>query len=140
MKAIKAVCIWIMSFTWGLPMTLVGCFVSIALLLTGHKPRLHHYFVCFEVGDDWGGFSCGCFFVICRNATSHVRRHECGHCLQNIALGIFMPFVVSIPSCVRYWYRELLVRSGKKKRHDMSDYDSVWFEGWATKLGEKYFR
>lgn len=44
-----------------------------------------------------------------------------------------MPFLVAIPSCIRYWYRELLVRSGEKKYADLPDYDSVWFEGWATK-------
>jgi hypothetical protein len=51
-----------------------------------------------------------------------------------------MPFLVAIPSFIRYWYRELLVRSGEKKYADLPDYDSVWFEGWATKLGKKYYK
>ena len=41
---------------------------------------------------------------------------------------------------IRYWYRELIVRSGKKKYSELPDYDSIWFEGWATRLGEKHFK
>lgn len=66
--------------------------------------------------------------------------HEWGHGIQNIILGPLMPFLVAIPSCIRYWYRELLVRSGEKKYADLPDYDSIWFEGWATKLGKKYYK
>ena len=32
------------------------------------------------------------------------------------------------------------VRSGKKRYHDLPDYDSIWFECWATKLGYKFFK
>ncbi len=55
-------------------------------------------------------------------------------------LGFFMPFIVSIPSAVRYWYREYLVRDGKKLSWELPPYDSIWFEGWATALGTKYFQ
>lgn len=41
---------------------------------------------------------------------------------------------------IRYWYRELIIRSGKKKYSDLPDYDAIWFEGWATRLGEKHFK
>lgn len=100
MKKLKVIGFWIASFTWGLPMTLVGCLVAVALMVTGHKPHRFHYLIYFEIGENWGGFECGCFFVTNKNPTFSIRRHESGHGLQNIMLGVFMPFLVSIPSCI----------------------------------------
>ena len=140
MKVIKAVLFWLASLTWGLPMTLVGIVCAIALLITGHRPHRFHYFVYFEVGTGWGGFEAGCFFFCNKHASLHIKQHESGHGLQYIMLGVLMPFIVSIPSCIRYWHREILVRSGKKKYSDLPDYDAAWFEGWATKLGSKFFK
>ena len=37
-------------------MTLVGCLVAFALMVTGHRPHRFHYFIYFEVGENWGGF------------------------------------------------------------------------------------
>lgn len=139
MKIIKGILFWILSLTWGLPMTLIGIVCALALLVTGHKPHRFHYLIYFEVGEGWGGFEAGGFFFVNKNPTQYIKRHESGHGLQNIMLGVFMPFLVSIPSCVRYWYREILVRSGKKRYHELPDYDSIWFEGWATRLGDKHF-
>lgn len=120
-------------------MTLFGALCALALLITGHRPQRFHYFVYFEVGTGWGGFEAGGFFFVNKNASLHIKQHESGHGLQNIMLGVLMPFIVSIPSCIRYWYREIVVKSGKKKYSDLPDYDSMWFEGWATRLGSKYF-
>ncbi len=139
MKTIKTIGFYIASFTWGLPITLLGCFVALSLLITGHKPHRFHSLIYFEVGEDWGGFDLGCFFVVNKGASVAMMQHESGHGLQNIMFGIFMPFVVSIPSAVRYWYREYLVRSGKKQYSELPEYDSAWFEGSATALGAKYF-
>ena len=44
-----------------------------------------------------------------------------------------MPFVVSIPSAIRYWYQEL-----KYERKGLTcpvEYDAVWFEDAATQCG-----
>jgi hypothetical protein len=49
-----------------------------------------------------------------------------------------MPFVVCIPSASRYWYREYLVRSGKKKYSELPDYDAVWFESQASVIGSEF--
>ena len=54
---------WFLSFTWGLPMTLIGCFVALVLILTKHKPKKWLYSYYFEVGKNWGGFEMGPFFV-----------------------------------------------------------------------------
>lgn len=140
MKILKGIGFWLVSCTWGVIMTLIGAFVSIALLVTGHKPaRQFGWFICFEVGTGWGGFSMGPFMVVSKDVTLRTKQHEAGHGLQNIMLGVFMPFVVSIPSMLRYWYRKLIVRYGKKMTWELPAYDSIWFEGWATSLGTKYF-
>ena len=139
MKTVKAILFWLVSWTWGLPMTLFGLLCAIAMLITGHKPHLFHYFVYFEVGHAWGGFEAGCFFFVQKGAGISIKQHEAGHGLQNIMLGVFMPFVISIPSMVRYWYREYLVRSGKKLSWELPPYDGIWFEGWATALGKKHY-
>ena len=66
--------------------------------------------------------------------------HEFGHSIQNCYLGLFMPFLVAIPSAIRYWYRELIVRWGIKKYWELPDYDSIWFERTATSFGNMYYR
>ena len=48
-----------------------------------------------------------------------------------------MPFVICIPSAIRYWYREL--KYYRKGLYPETDYDSIWFEGQATKWGNKVY-
>lgn len=139
MEKLKTIGFWAASLTWGLPMTIVGAIVALALLVTGHRPHRFHRMVYFVVGDGWGGFSCGCVFVVSKSSGRSTMSHEHGHGLQNVIFGIFMPFVVSIPSVIRYWYREYLVRSGKKVYDELPAYDSAWFEGQATAFGQRYF-
>lgn len=140
MKAIKIALFYFISFTWGLPMTLVGVLCSLAMLITGHKPKLFHQMIYFEVGSGWGGFNAGCFFFCSKDSGDSVKRHESGHGIQNLILGVTMPFVVGIPSVIRYWCREWLVRSGRKKYNELPEYSSIWFEHQADILGKKYFR
>ena len=128
----KKILFWCASLTWGGIMTWLGAIIACAMILTGHKPKVFHYFVYFEMGEDWGGFEMGAFFFVNRSPTLHIKQHEAGHGSQNIIFGVFMPFIVSIPSAIRYWYRRF-------KRDELPPYDSIWFEGQATRLGKKYF-
>ena len=128
---------WTLSCTWGLFMTLLGAVAALALIVTGHKPKLFHYVVYFEVGEGWGGVNLGAFFIVNKNATEATKRHEAGHGVQNTMLGAVMPFLVSIPSAVRYWIREAKKKKGLGAT--LPPYDSVWFEAMATNLGEMYF-
>ena len=130
----KRILFWVASFIWGLPMSFLGSIIAIGLLITGHKPKRFYQFIYFEVGKNWGGFSCGVFFFTSKNPSFHTKQHEAGHGIQNIMFGFLMPFIVSIPSALRYWYRELT----PNKKHP--DYYSIWFENQANKLGEKYFK
>lgn len=129
---------YFLSFTWGLPLTLIGCLVALVLLMMGYRPQKWGYCYYFEVGDNWGGLEFGVIFLVNKNASKHIRNHELGHGIQNCYFGPSMPFVICIPSAIRYWYREYIVRSGQKKYYELPDYDNIWFESSATKLGTEF--
>ena len=130
--------ILLLSFTWGLPVSLVGCLYAAAMLMTGHKPKRFGPCVYFECGHNWGGADCGWVFVVQKDASPRLLHHEMGHCFQNCKFGLLMPFLVSIPSTCRYWYRRIYTAVTKK--YPGTDYDDIWFEGQATRLGYEYMR
>ena len=121
-------------------MTLIGCLAALVLLIAGYKPRRFGWCLYFDIGKNWGGLELGVFFLKCKNGTYPLMCHEHGHALQNTLFGVFMPFVVCIPSAVRYWYREYLQRIKGVKHSELPDYDSIWFEGQATRIGEKFMQ
>lgn len=47
-----------------------------------------------------------------------------------------MLFVITIPSAIRYWYREL--KYHRKGLVPPTMYDDIWFEGQATRWGQTY--
>lgn len=124
---------YILSFTWGLPMVLFGCLVALVLVVTGHKPKKYGWDWCFEFKGLGWGLELGIFFIAPAEECEHLKEHEHGHGIQNIYLGFFTPFVVSIPSAVRFWVREIKYNMGKK---NLPPYDSVWFEGSASASGK----
>ena len=126
---------YLLSYTWGLPTTLAGHAVSAALRVTGHKPKRFGWCRYYEVGKGWGGFSLGPVFVKGKEKSRHICEHESGHAIQNCYLGPLMPFLVGLPSSTRYRIHRWKARHGKP----LPPYDSVWFEGQATKLGKQYF-
>lgn len=129
---------YIISFTWGLPMTLLGVVAAIPLLILGYKPKKNLYGWYFEVGNDWGGISFGCISVVAKNPSYHLLQHEFGHSIQNCIFGIFFIPFVAIPSMIRYWHRRYLVAVKKMSYLDLPYYDYAWYEGQATMFGERY--
>lgn len=159
----KKILYWFIQVTWGLPATLLGFFVFIFVLIF-KRPRWFHrngYSFIVEFGDDWGGLSLGPFafcgsyvagfdltqFDYDKNVFNkyyklfdeeffeHVRRHEYGHSIQNLMWGPLWLFVVGIPSVIRYNDRlNKQIRNIPIK----TEYDDIWFEGQATKLGKRY--
>ncbi len=105
---------WLVSLTWGSIMTLLGAVIALGMLLTGHRPGRLGPNVYFEVGRGWGGMEYGAFFFVERNAARETILHEAGHGIQNLLLGPLMPFVVCIPSALRYWMRNCKTLAGKR--------------------------
>lgn len=129
---------YFLNLTWGLPLNIVGFIVAVVLLLAGKKPKRWGDCFYFEVGKtNWGGLELGIFFLTSKNPSIHTRNHEHGHAIQNCFFGVFMPFIVNIPSAIRYWYRRIREKKGLVNK---TDYDAVWYEHTATMLGTKYVK
>ena len=124
---------YILNFTWGSILTVVGFLMILGLLIAGKKPEIYYGCFRFKIGKSWGGFSIGLLIVTDNNSSDNVSLHEVGHTYQNAILGPLMIFLVSIPSMVRYWYREL--KYYRKGLAPKTKYDDIWFEGSATKIG-----
>ena len=133
---------YILNWTWGILMSLIGALVCGCILLYGvitkknYKLKKCGWCYYIPIGKNWGGVELGMFFLCDDKESSATCWHEHGHSIQNCYWGLLMPFVISIPSCIRYWYREF--KYYKKGLTPPNTYDSIWFEGEATLLGRKY--
>lgn len=120
-----------LQFTWGILANIIGAIVMLCLL---HKAKPQKYGRCIHMRlpVNWG--LCIGMFIF---GHPSVLEHEHGHAFQNAIYGPFFLTIVAIPSVVRFWIRNVVQKFGDPK--NLSDYDSVWFEGQATKSGNKYF-
>ena len=82
-----------LSFTWGLPMTLVGVVAALIMLLLFRKPELCGYCIRFRIGNGWGGVSLGLTIITDNQSESEITYHEHGHAIQNALYGFIMPFI-----------------------------------------------
>jgi hypothetical protein len=128
---------YLLTFTWGLPFTLLGLMAALFLRLRGYKPKKHGYCRYFEVGENWGGINLGLFFIVNKGSTAAIRSHEHGHAVQNCYLGPFMLIIVALPSLVRSRRRAYLTEKKGVPESSLPPYDSIWFEGQATRLGKE---
>ena len=131
---------YLLSWTWGLPLNLLGGLVALCLLLLGYSPKRWDYCYYFEIGHNWGGTELGMFFLTQKGSHPLIKCHEQGHGIQNCYWGFLMPFVVSIPSAIRYWYRMIISWLDKERYRKLAPYDKAWFEGQATRLGLELHR
>lgn len=144
-KILLGIGYWLVQLTWGALMTYPGLLVTaFCILFLKGKPHRNGYSYIVEVGGNWGGLELGAV-ALCgsyaqkdgpcydMNWYEHTRRHEFGHTLQQLVFGPLQLFVVGIPSTIRYWIIHFKQKAGKS----VPEYDSVWFEGTATKFGTK---
>lgn len=106
MKRINNFLFYFLSFTRGILISCIGLVVSITLILLGNQPKFFQGKMYFEIGYNWGGINLGFVFIVNRYALEETKKHECGHGIQNIVFGALTPFIISIPSAVRYWLYE----------------------------------
>ena len=126
-----------LSWTWGIIMTLIGKLVHLILEFLGYKAERNMYGYVIRIGKGWGGAGMGPYCIASEDCSIHTLNHEFGHAIQNCYFGTFH-VLISIASGLRYQYREYLVRAKGKKYSELPDYDSAWYEGMATSLGEQY--
>lgn len=122
---------YLLNLTWGLPLTAAGFLVFLVLRISGRHFKRHGGMWYTNIGKSWGGASIGLIFLTDEWDSPHVKNHEYGHSLQNALFGPLTLLLVTIPSVIRYWwftYRE-------KTHKPLPAYDSIWFEGTATKWG-----
>lgn len=125
-KNITALRFYALSFTWGLPMSLIGIIVCAVLMCAGFKPKRYGYCFCIEIGMGWGGLELGWLFLCEKGASAATKKHELGHAYQNaFVLGWAMP-IFSIISATRYWLKNFGFKI---------DYYSWWFEKQASEIG-----
>lgn len=135
---VKLVLFWVIQWTWGLIENIIGFLIFVVMVCTGHKPQKIGQMVYFEAGGKyWGGFNMGFVAVVNKEPLHSTLRHEHGHFIQTIYFGPLM-LPLQLASAIRYWYRRLLKKFKPKKAAYLPDYDAWWFEGQATKLGDKY--
>lgn len=122
---------YILQFSWGILANIIGAIVTLCLLKKV-KPQKYGCCIYMQLPVNWG-LSIGMFIF----GHPNVLEHEHGHAFQNAVYGPLFITTVAIPSVVRFWFRELVYKFGDPKK--LPDYDAIWFEGQATKSGNKYF-
>lgn len=127
---------FVLSFTWGLPLNLIGIICGCILRILGYRPDRNIYGWVFTVGRDWGGVNLGIVSIVCVHCGTHTMKHEFGHSIQACIFGPFVLVFVALPSFIRYWYRWYLKEV--KGINDLPDYDYAWFEAQATMFGQRY--
>lgn len=140
----KLAIFYILSFTWGIVMSLVGLFVFLFIRLFMNN-QVNIFKVAGRIAivfknKSFGGLSLGFVYLVDNGNSMSTHLHELGHTIQNAYFGPFFILLVAIPSAIRYHIRSYLVNSKRKKYSELKPYDSIWFEGQATKLGNKYFK
>lgn len=125
---------YLIQWTWGFIMNFIGLFPLLWAVINKWPITKYRNAIMIEAPTSFGGVNFGSIFIIGKGCQKSAP-HEYGHGLQNLKWGPLMPFVISIPSAVRYWYRRL--RYTNKGLPAPTNYDSIWFEGQATELGKR---
>ena len=128
---------YLMACTWGIIMTILGLIITLILgivkIFIPKKVIFKRYYWIYSitVGPEWwGGCEMGLMFLRDHNSSvNYINPHEFGHTFQNCLLGPLFPFMVAIPSAIRYWLREIFPKK------IWAPYDSAWFEDAATQCG-----
>ena len=128
---------YLMACTWGIIMTILGLIITLILgivkIFIPKKVIFKRYYWIYSitVGPEWwGGCEMGLMFLRDHNSSvNYINSHEFGHTFQNCLLGPLFPFMVAIPSAIRYWLREIFPKK------IWAPYDSAWFEDAATQCG-----
>lgn len=155
MKTLKVIGYWLIHIIWAAPTFVLGLLVVVFMLLTGNKPKRFGYTFYFTPSFMHNcGFSLGPIFCVAEDSQYlYMYQHEHGHAIQTLWWGPLTLFVISIPSMVRFCYRDYKedkmmtdLAEGRITQEEFNTwrknrpaYNSIWFEKQATELGQKLF-
>ena len=105
---------YLLQWTWGLPMNIIGGIVCLIALCCKCPVQKYRNAIEILVPQNFGGVELGMFFVRGKDCPS-VAPHEYGHTIQNLWWGPLFPFVVALPSAARYWIREIKTPQNRRK-------------------------
>ena len=133
---------YILSCTWGAILSCIGLIIISGIKIYGIFAKKSYtlkkcgYCYYLNVGKSWGGLELGMFFITESRDSDSVKWHEHGHAIQNCFWGPLMIFVITLPSAIRYWYREF--KFYRRGLTPPTMYSSIWFEKQADQLGRIY--
>lgn len=138
-KILLGILYWAIQLTWGALMTIPGLLITLfCIIFLKGKVHRNGFSYIVEIGGNWGGLElgavalCGSYSTNDKKWFEHTRRHEFGHSIQQLIFGPLTPFIITIPSAIRYWYFRLTPNKPHK------DYDDIWFEYTASKWGTNW--
>lgn len=128
----KTVLFYLIQFTWGALQNIIGfiAFIVCGLFFGNFRPMYKRSFVC-EIPKIKGNISLGCFILVNDYLNKQILKHEYGHTIQSLILGVFYIFVIGIPSLIWAACHKTILK-GKN-----IDYYSFYTEKWANKLVEE---
>ena len=128
---------YVWSFTWGAIQSILGAAVALIAFqfAPGARMKRDGLFFCVEIPGITWGLECGIFYICSVDALQFIRLHEKGHQIQNLIFGPLQPFIITIPSILRFWYRRFRAAI---KHPCKTDYYDIWFESGATELGVNF--
>ena len=109
MKLLSKKAFYLLSWTWGLPMTLIGGVTMLTLMAAGKKPKRWGDCYYIEVGKDWGGLNFGMFFLTSEKPSRHTKCHEHGHAIQNCYFGFYFDYYSGCYCCYHSVCYKILV-------------------------------
>jgi len=145
MKKENKLLFYLSILTWGLPYTIISFLVFLFIIIFLRKKVesikvVHGRLQVAYISENLGGASFGFFYLIGADIknSAHVNQHELGHTIQLKWYGPFFIYI-ALHSVIRAGLWDRLYDRHYKKYGKYLDYDGIWFEGQATKLGEQYF-
>ncbi len=137
MTSLKAFLFYLVQWTWGLSVNLVGWIAFIICTkVKGYRWQHFGYSKIVYIPWNQGGLSLGLFIFMKDNHknkkwTYNTRIHEYGHTWQCLLLGPLYWLVIALPSVI--WCN--CFASYRKKNN--VPYSAVYCESWANSWGQK---
>ena len=128
---------YLVQWTWGLPVNLVGGIIYLICKAKGRKQKKFQNAYITYLPWNQGGLSLGLFIFMRENHKSKIwtyntHIHEYGHTYQCLLLGVFYWLIIALPSAI--WCNAF----EKYRRKNNVSYYVFYPEKWANAWGQKF--